>query len=116
MSCRNSFEITKFWSYINKLYNNNVKITRGHKHKFLGMDFDYSEKGIFKCTMIPYIKQIIEDFPEEIESSAPSPHTDYLFKIRDEDKRKLLEEERAKAFHHTVAQLLFLSHRARRDI
>ena len=66
--------------------------------------------------MIPYIKQIIEDFPEEITSSAPAPHTDYLFKIRDEDKRKLLEEERAKAFHHTVAQLLFLSHRARRDI
>ena len=116
MSCRNSFEITKFWSYINKLYNNNVKITRGHKHKFLGMDFDYSEKGVFKCTMIPYIKQIIEDFPEEIESSAPAPHTDYLFKIRDEGKRKLLEEERAKAFHHTVAQLLFLSQRARRDI
>jgi hypothetical protein len=30
--------------------------------------------------------------------------------------RKLLEEERAVAFHHTTAQLLFVATRARRDI
>jgi len=114
MSCRNSFEITKFWSYINKLYNNKVNITRGKVHKFLGMRFDYSEEGIFRCDMIDYIKQILADFPEEITKSSPSPHSDNLFKIR--DKRELLDEKMASAFHHTVAQLLFLSHRARRDL
>ena len=36
--------------------------------------------------------------------------------MQDEYKAKLLEEERALAFHHTMAQLLFMSTRARRDI
>ncbi len=116
MSCENSFEITKLWSYLNKLYGGKVKITCGKKHEFLGMLFDYSEKGVFKCTMIPYIDKIIEDFPEEITGGAPSPHTNHLFRIREEEKAVLLPEEQASAFHHAVAQLLFLSGRARRDI
>ena len=116
MSCENDFEITKLWSYLNKLYSNNVKVTRGDVHEYLGMEFDYSEPGVFKVSMIPYIDKIFEDFPEDIKSSAPAPHTDYLFKIREESKRKKLETERAVAFHHATAQLLFLSQRARRDI
>ena len=36
--------------------------------------------------------------------------------MQDEYKAKLREEERALAFHHTMAQLLFMSTRARRDI
>ena len=66
--------------------------------------------------MIRYINKIFEDFPEEITGSAPTPHTDNLFKIRDEAEAKFLPEEQAVLFHHTVAQLLFLSTRARRDI
>jgi hypothetical protein len=34
---------------------------------------------------------------------------DHLFKIRDEKELKPLEEERTLAFHHTVAQLLFMA-------
>ena len=41
---------------------------------------------------------------------------DYLFKIKDKKEAKSLEEERVLAFHHTVAQLLFMSMQARRDI
>jgi hypothetical protein len=68
--------------------------------------------------MIPYIDKILEDFPEEITSGAPTPHTDYLFKIRDKDdpNYKALPEEQKLAFHHAVAQLLYLCQRARRDI
>jgi hypothetical protein len=116
MSCENDFELTKLWSYLNKLYSNNVKVTRGDVHEYLGMTFDYSEDGVFKVSMIPYIDKVLEDFPEEIKSSAPAPHTEYLFKVREEGKRKKLEAERATAFHHATAQLLFLSQRARRDI
>ena len=80
------------------------------------MDLDYSEKGVFKVSMIPYIDKIHEDFPEVISKSAPAPHTDNLFKIRDESEAKYLPEEQAVLFHHSVAQLLFLACRARRDI
>ena len=80
------------------------------------MDLDYSEEGVFKVSMIPYIDKIIEDFPELIDKSAPAPHNDYLFKVRDEDEAKYLPEEQAALFHHSVAQLLFLACRARMDI
>jgi len=66
----------------------------------------------------PYIDKIHDDFPEEITPGASAPQTDYLFKIRDkgDPKYKALPEEQKLAFHHAVAQLLFLSQRARRDI
>jgi len=118
ISCENDFEITKLWSYLNKIYGGNMKIRRGTHHEYLGMDLDYSEPGVFKVSMIPYIDKIHEDFPEEITSGAPTPHADYLFKIRDKNdpKYRALPEEQALAFHHAVAQLLYLSQRARRDI
>ena len=59
---------------------------------------------------------MITSFPEIITGRAATPVTDYLFTIRDEKDARPLEKERAMAFHHTVAQLLFMSTRARRDI
>ena len=66
--------------------------------------------------MIPYLKNVIAEFPEIILGKFPTPAADHLFKIRDEKDAKPLEEERLLAFHHTVAQLLFMATRARRDI
>jgi hypothetical protein len=40
----------------------------------------------------------------------------HLFTVREESKAKFLPEAQAQAFHHTVAQLLFLCKRTRRDI
>ena len=51
-----------------------------------------------------------------ITGKAATPAADHLFSIRDADEAKYLLEEKAVAFHHTTAQLLFLSSRARRDI
>jgi hypothetical protein len=36
--------------------------------------------------------------------------------VRDKKETKLLEEDQALAFHHTVAQLLFMCTRAQQDI
>ena len=109
--------MTKLLMYLKGIYGEkNFSLTRGDKHEYLGMDLDYSEKGVFKVSMIPYIDKIHEDFPEFIDKSAPAPHNDYLFKVRDEDEAKFLPEEQAVLFHHSVAQLLFLACRARRDI
>ncbi len=46
---------------------------------------------------------------------ASSPAADHLFNIRPPDEARILPESQAIAFHHTTAQLLFLS-RVRRDI
>jgi hypothetical protein len=70
--------------------------------------------------MIKYLEKVFEDFPELITKVSSTPAGDHLFNIRDEEettaKGYWLSEEQAQSFHHAVAQLLFLSGRARRDI
>ena len=115
-------ENSKFATYLSNLYNRDglkkITINRGDVHDYLGMDLDYSKKGTVRVSMIKYASKILKDFPEEITSTRTSPATDRLFDIRDSDdpKKELLPEELATHFHHSVAQLLFLCMRSRRDI
>ena len=82
------------------------------------MDLDYSEKskGLVKISMTKYIEKILQDFPEEIKSTSSLPAADHLFQVREKLKAKTLLEKQAEQFHHSIAQLLFLSTRARKDI
>ena len=66
--------------------------------------------------MMEYIKNIIKDFPEEITGTKMSPAPDHLFTVRDPSLAKVLLKEQAMAFYRAMAQLLFLSMRARWDI
>jgi hypothetical protein len=102
--------------YLKDIYGDKMTVTTGKKHRYLGMDLDYSRPGVLGITMIKYIEEIFDDFPEIIEKSARTPHTDNLFKVRDESEATFLSEEQAQQFHRVVAQLLFLLCRARRDI
>jgi hypothetical protein len=43
-----------------------------------------------------------------------TPASDHLFKVQEDGR--MLSEELAEVFHHTVYQLLFAENRARRDI
>jgi hypothetical protein len=78
------------------------------------MNLDFLEKGVVRIDMIPYIKKIIDAFPEKITGVQSTPVGDRLFQVRPPDEAKYLPKQ-ARAFHHTTAQLLFLS-RVRRDI
>eukprot|EP00956_Cyclotella_meneghiniana_P042119 scaffold248363_cov77-Cyclotella_meneghiniana.AAC.2 len=111
-----AFENTKFIHYLRKIYGPKMTVTRGKQHRYLGMDFDYSTPKVCRILMAKYIEGILEDFPELINKSAKTPHTENLFKVRDASETKHLDEDMARMFHHAVAQLLFLSCRARRDI
>ncbi len=51
-----------------------------------------------------------------IRGRAATSAAAHLFKVRDKKEAQPLKEEQAIAFHHTVAQLLFMATRARRDI
>jgi hypothetical protein len=79
------------------------------------MIFGYSKKGKVMINMIKYIKIIIAKFLEEITAAQTSPAADHLFTVRDKLLANPLTEEQAKAFHHTTAQLLFLSTRVHRN-
>ena len=88
----------------------------GKKHDYLGVDMEFCDDGALEVSMIDYLKNVINDFPELIKGRAATPAHDKLFVIRDENEARKLNEEQALAFHHTVAQLLFMATRARRDI
>ena len=105
---------TQFAEDIVAIYGDKVTVNRGPIHDYLGMDFDFSVDKSVRISMIKYLNKIFESFPEEIGKPCENPAADWLFKTRD-DCRKLPEEQ-AQAFHHTVAQLLFVAMRARPDI
>ena len=58
---------------------------------------------------------MLDDFPEEITETPETPAASNLFTVREDSKRELLDEKRAHAFHHAVAQLLFTWIRCRKD-
>jgi hypothetical protein len=79
------------------------------------MNINFSTSGSVSFDMIPYITKVIADFPERITDVASSLAAEYLFKICPPNEARILPESQAIAFHHTTAQLLFLS-RVCRDI
>jgi hypothetical protein len=115
-SCEDDFELTKLSCYLARIYRSKLTMHTGCKHDYLGVDMEFRKDETLGVSMIPYLKNVIAEFPEIISGKSPTPAADHLFQIRDEKDAKLLDEERALAFHHMVAQLLFMATRARRDI
>jgi hypothetical protein len=100
-------EVTKMIDWLKSFYRDNLRVSRGKTHDYLGMDLDFTEPGKVKITMIPYLKGVIKDFPKEITVRAASLSAENLFTVREDQDREPLNESHALAFHHIVAQLLF---------
>jgi hypothetical protein len=62
----NPNQVTIFGEWLSKKYGVAVATHRGKVHDYLGMIFDFLAKGKVMVTMMEYIKNIINDFPEEI--------------------------------------------------
>ena len=104
--------VTSFLDWLAQRYDTDDKklnVVRGHKHDYLGMNLDFSTPGEVKIDMINYIKKIIKAFPEKITGVQSTPAGDRLFQVCPPTEATFLPEEQARAFHHTTAQLLFLS-------
>ena len=82
-----------------------LKATCGALHHYLGMNIDFSTPGDVSFDMIPYLAEVLHDFPEKIMGVSSSLADNHLFKIRDPSKAHLLPESQEIAFHHTTAQL-----------
>ena len=86
----------------------------GLVHDYLGITIDYSEKGKVIFTMYDYLEDILEEMPNDMRGTSPTPASSNLFDA-DEDS-PLLNEKEADFFHRTTARLLFASKRARPDL
>jgi hypothetical protein len=110
------FQVTKFATYLATIHGNGLVVHRGPFHDYLGMDPNYSQPSIAQISMIKYTTKVIDNFPETITTTCTTPAADHLFTVRDEQEAKFLPEQHAQAFHHTVAQLLFLCKHTQCDI
>jgi hypothetical protein len=115
-SCEDDFELTKFSCYMAGIYGPKLSMHMGKKHDYLGVTMEFCDNGALEVFMVDYLKNVLHEFPERIHRRAATPVHDKLFMIRDDKEAKKLSEEQAVIFHHTVAQLLFMATRARRDI
>ena len=114
--CEDDFELTKFSYYLGSLYVPKLSMHVGRKHDSLGVDMKFCKDGALGVSMFKYLRNVIKEFPEVIRGRAATPAHDQLFEIRDKKETKKLSKEQALAFHHTVAQLLFMATRARCNI
>ena len=115
-SHKKSFVNTKFAMWLGTIHGQKLTVKRGKIHDYLGMDLDWSVGGKVTISMIKYVYKILKDFIEVIKKIAATPARDNLFQVRAQKLAEHLPEELAVAFHHVVAQLIFLSQRVRRDI
>jgi hypothetical protein len=116
MSHNDSNEVTKVIEWLKGIYGDNMHVSRKLVHEYLGMTLDYTVKGEVKITMVDFLEGVIGDFPGVIDGTAPTAASETFFNVRPVEERVILEEERARAFHHAVSQLLFESSRASKDI
>jgi hypothetical protein len=115
-SCKDDFKLTKFSCNVAKIYGPKVMMHYEDRHNYLGMDMYFSKEGVLNVSMMGYLRNVINSFPGATFGNASTPAADHLFSVSKEDEARLLEEERVLGFHHTIAQLLFMSMRARQDI
>ena len=91
-----------------------MTVSRGKKHKYLGMNLYFTTKGEVKVTMEDYTKECIKIFdkvsPLELGTKSSAAASN-LFEV-DEDSEKL-SPRKAEAFHSLVAKILFVTKRAR---
>ena len=91
-----------------------MTITRGKLHKYLGMNIDYSSPGNIIFSMIDYIGKMLDNITEDVKGESATHASHHIFDIA-EDATKLSQAD-VDLFHHFVAQLLYLSKRARPNI
>jgi hypothetical protein len=94
--------------YLASIYGEGLVVHRGKVHNYLRMVVNFANEGIAQISMITYKTKVLIDVPKAITTPCATLAADHLFTIRDKASVKFLPEAQAQAFHHTVAQLLFL--------
>jgi len=107
-----SDEVTKMLEVLNQKFNQ-MTITRGKQHTYLGMQFEI-KGGKISMNMESYLDECIKSFGEVIVSSAATPANKTLMQINDQSE--LLCDEKRETFHHIVQKLLHVCKRTRLDL
>ena len=97
-----------------KIYGKNMTVRRGNKHRYLGMDMDWSIRGQLMIDMLEYNKETVSMWPEPMVKPVNTPTGEQLLKVNLDCAK--LDKKRARLFHTLTARNLFVSKKARGDI
>ena len=85
-SCEDDFELTKFSCYMGRIYGPTLSMHLGKKHDYLGVDMEFCDDGALEVSMVKYLINVIDKFPELIKEERQLwSMTSYLWS---ETKRK----------------------------
>ena len=100
ISHRDEEMVTVFTVKMANIYRAKTTISRGRVNDYLGMELDVGTcPGTLIISMIKYLQKIIDEFPEVLRGTKACSAGDNLFKIREDEDRKLLLEEMAIQLH-----------------
>ncbi|GAX20129.1 hypothetical protein FisN_17Lu131 [Fistulifera solaris] len=91
-----------------------MSVTRGMKHKFLGMDIEFQTNNTVVVQMRDYLQESIDESKLGITQEATTPAKSNLFDI--DEASPALEGDEFDVFRSVVAKLLYIAVRARMDI
>ena len=114
ISCVDTNGVTKMIQWLESEYGE-MHGSRWKRHNYLGMWIDYSIQVEVRISMEEYLRGVLNNLPDEITETPETPARSNIFNVRDDNEQELLNETRAQAFHHAVAQLLFTIIRCMKD-
>ena len=93
-----------------------LTVTVGNIHEYLGITIDFSDPKLVRFTMYDFLEDILTeaDTGDDMNGEAVTPANDKLFEIDKESKE--LDAEGADFFHRMVARFLFVAKQTRPDI
>ena len=91
-----------------------VTMNTGLIHEYLGLTLDYSVKGKVIFTMYDFIEDILNEVPDDMGGTKPTPAKSNLFTI--DDTSEPLDTKASEFFHRTTARLLYAAKRVRPDL
>jgi hypothetical protein len=93
----------------------NLTVTRGRVHEYLGMTIDFRVKGEVRFSQYDFVKKLLNSLPESLNSGLKNTAApEYLFKTTDSSNP--LDHSRKELFHTITAKTLWLSQRTRTDV
>ena len=84
--------------------------SRGKVHDYLGMILDFSVPGELQVNMIPYVKMVLANAPDDMYGWAPTPAAQHLYKVN-EINPEPVDADKAEIFHSLTIQLLYCGQR-----
>ncbi len=81
-----SKEVIQCIKWFKTIYGENVRVSRGTTHNYLGLMLSFSNQEV-RISTADYVKKVISGFAEDIHGTASTPASENLFQIRPDKER-----------------------------